>query len=67
MSLQYAEDNSIPLVILVGESEVQDGVVKLRQTTTREEVTVNRGEVVEAAKRRLGKNNNDKLELKTGQ
>ncbi|XP_071547013.1 histidine--tRNA ligase, cytoplasmic isoform X2 [Panulirus ornatus] len=53
--LQYAEDNLIPLVVLIGESEVQEGVVKLRETLTREEVTVKREEMVATIKQRLAK------------
>ncbi|KAG7154442.1 Histidine--tRNA ligase, cytoplasmic-like [Homarus americanus] len=54
--LQYAEDNAIPLVVLIGESEVQEGVVKLRETATRAEVTIKREELVLAVRQRLGKN-----------
>lgn len=53
---QYAEDNSVPLVVLIGESEVQEGVVKLRETITREEVTVKREELIALIKQRLAKN-----------
>ncbi|XP_069171482.1 histidine--tRNA ligase isoform X4 [Procambarus clarkii] len=51
--LQYAEDNAIPLVVLIGESEVQEGIVKLRETATRAEVSVKREEMVTAIKQRL--------------
>ncbi|KAG0723290.1 Histidine--tRNA ligase, cytoplasmic [Chionoecetes opilio] len=51
--LQYAEDNKIPLVVLIGESEVEAGVVKVRTTTTREEVTVKREELVQTVKQKL--------------
>ncbi|OXB74271.1 UNVERIFIED_CONTAM: hypothetical protein H355_011723 [Colinus virginianus] len=36
--LQYCEDTGIPLVAIVGEQELKDGVVKLRVVATREEV-----------------------------
>lgn len=36
--LQYCEDTGIPLVAIVGEQELKDGVVKLRIVATREEV-----------------------------
>ncbi|XP_068233150.1 histidine--tRNA ligase isoform X1 [Palaemon carinicauda] len=51
--LQYAEDNGIPLVALIGESEVQEGIVKLRETTTRQEETVKREDFISAVKERL--------------
>ncbi|NXE84212.1 SYHC protein, partial [Cochlearius cochlearius] len=36
--LQYCEDTGIPLAAIVGEQELADGVVKLRDVATREEV-----------------------------
>ncbi|NXY78194.1 SYHC protein, partial [Glareola pratincola] len=36
--LQYCEDTGIPLAAIVGEQELTDGVVKLRDVATREEV-----------------------------
>lgn len=36
--LQYCEDTGIPLVAIVGEQELKDGVIKLRVVATREEV-----------------------------
>ncbi|NXT90467.1 SYHC protein, partial [Anhinga rufa] len=36
--LQYCEDTGIPLAAIVGEQELTDGVVKLRNVATREEV-----------------------------
>ncbi|NWH78476.1 SYHC protein, partial [Piaya cayana] len=36
--LQYCEDTGIPLAAIVGEQELKDGVVKLRDVATREEV-----------------------------
>ncbi|NWW85907.1 SYHC protein, partial [Rhynochetos jubatus] len=38
--LQYCEDTGIPLAAIVGEQELSDGVVKLRDVATREEVRV---------------------------
>lgn len=35
--LQYCEDRLIPFVVIVGERELQEGVVKLRNVKTREE------------------------------
>ncbi|XP_040975172.1 dead end protein homolog 1 isoform X6 [Aquila chrysaetos chrysaetos] len=39
--LQYCEDTGIPLVAIVGEQELKDGVVKLRVVATREETWTN--------------------------
>uniref|UniRef100_A0A452J5R7 histidine--tRNA ligase n=1 Tax=Gopherus agassizii TaxID=38772 RepID=A0A452J5R7_9SAUR len=50
--LQYCEDNGIPLVAIVGEQELKDGVVKLRVVATREEVDVRRENLIEEIKRR---------------
>lgn len=36
--LQHCEENGIPLVAILGEQELKDGVVKLRVVATREEV-----------------------------
>lgn len=36
--LQYCEDMGIPLAAIIGEQELSDGVVKLRDVATREEV-----------------------------
>ncbi|KAF2368285.1 Histidine-tRNA ligase [Trinorchestia longiramus] len=44
--LQYAEEHGIPVVVGVGESEVQEGVVNVRCTTTRQETKVPRAELV---------------------
>uniref|UniRef100_A0A8C6JGL5 histidine--tRNA ligase n=2 Tax=Melopsittacus undulatus TaxID=13146 RepID=A0A8C6JGL5_MELUD len=50
--LQYCEDTGIPLVAIVGEQELKDGVVKLRVVATREEVNVRRESLVEEIKMR---------------
>jgi len=42
---QYCEENSIPFSVVIGESELQSGVVKLRNTVSREEVEVPRDEI----------------------
>lgn len=36
--LQHCEEAGIPLVAILGEQELKDGVVKLRDVATREEV-----------------------------
>jgi histidyl-tRNA synthetase len=35
--LQYCEDRQIPFALIIGDSELQRGVVKLRTVATREE------------------------------
>jgi len=51
--LQYCEDNGIPLAVVLGESEIAAGVVKLRDIVTRAEVEVKRDEMVDAINSRL--------------
>lgn len=36
--LQYCEESGIPLVAILGEQELKNGVVKLRNVATRDEV-----------------------------
>lgn len=38
--LQYCEETGIPLVAIIGQQEMNDGVVKLRDVATRKEVRV---------------------------
>merc|ERR1719356_1320522 len=45
--LQYCEDNGIPLAVVLGESEIAGGVVKLRDIVTRAEVEVKRENMIE--------------------
>lgn len=35
---QYCEENGIPLAVILGQSEIEAGIVKLRNVATREEV-----------------------------
>ncbi|XP_072204358.1 histidine--tRNA ligase, cytoplasmic-like [Excalfactoria chinensis] len=51
--LQYCEDTGIPLVAIIGEEELKDGVVKLRDVATREEVDIPREELAAEIRRRL--------------
>ena len=51
--LQYCEENGIPLAVVIGESELEKGVVKLRSIASREEVEVGRGELVAFIRTRL--------------
>nr|KAF6346638.1 hypothetical protein mPipKuh1_006059 [Pipistrellus kuhlii] len=50
--LQYCEEAGIPLVAIIGEQELKDGVVKLRAVASREEVDVRREDLVKEIKRR---------------
>lgn len=51
--LQYCEDSQIPYSIIIGEDEVKNGTVKLREITTRVEETVQRDHIVEVLKKKL--------------
>ncbi|XP_039182009.1 histidine--tRNA ligase, cytoplasmic-like isoform X2 [Crotalus tigris] len=55
--LQYCEETGIPLAIIVGEQELNDGVVKLRDVVTRKEVNIPQENLIEEIKRRLEKYN----------
>ncbi|XP_016161033.1 PREDICTED: histidine--tRNA ligase, cytoplasmic-like isoform X2 [Ficedula albicollis] len=51
--LQYCEDTGIPLAAIVGEQELADGVVKLRDVATRQEVDIPREKLIDEIRRRL--------------
>ncbi|ESO08078.1 hypothetical protein HELRODRAFT_156647 [Helobdella robusta] len=51
--LQYCEENKIPIAVIVGEAELEKGVVKLRKVKTREERDVPRSELVSAIREEL--------------
>merc|ERR1719153_1926700 len=51
--LQYCEETGIPLAVVLGESEIAKGVVKVRNISSREEVEVPRGELVASLRLRL--------------
>lgn len=36
--MQYCEENQIPFALIIGEDEIKNGTVKLRDVTTRAEV-----------------------------
>lgn len=38
--LQYCEENQIPFSVIIGEDEVKEGIVKVREITTRTEVSL---------------------------
>ena len=51
--LQYCEEESIPLALVIGDSELQQGVVKLRIVETRQEINIPRDELIKELKSRL--------------
>lgn len=51
--LQHCEENEIPWAIIIGEQEVEKGVVKLRDVITRQEEEVKREDLVEEIIKRL--------------
>ncbi|KAM4678514.1 histidine--tRNA ligase, cytoplasmic-like isoform 1-T1 [Discoglossus pictus] len=50
--LHHCEETGIPLVAIIGEQELKNGVVKLRVVTTREEVVIPRENLIEEIKKR---------------
>ncbi|XP_007430703.1 histidine--tRNA ligase, cytoplasmic-like [Python bivittatus] len=55
--LHYCEETGIPLAIIIGEEELNNGVVKLRDVVTRKEVNIPQENFIEEIKRRLEKYN----------
>lgn len=51
--LHYCEDTGIPLVVIVGEQELKEGVIKLRSVASREEVAIKREHIVAEIQKRL--------------
>lgn len=51
--LQHCEENGIPLAVVLGESELKRGVVKIRNITSREEREVQRNDLVQELKQRI--------------
>ncbi len=45
--LQYCEERAIPLALIIGDSELEQGVVKMRVVTSREESLIPRNQVVD--------------------
>jgi len=50
--LQYCEENSIPLAVVLGDSELERGVVKLREVLTRKEDEITIDSLAEEIKKR---------------
>ena len=55
--LQYCEETGIPLAVIIGESELQKGIVKLRVIETREETEIPRNELVQILKSKIAELN----------
>jgi len=51
--LQFCEDTGIPFAIVIGESELAAGIVKLRNIASREEVEVKRSELIATLKQKF--------------
>ncbi|XP_061378966.1 histidine--tRNA ligase, cytoplasmic isoform X1 [Danaus plexippus] len=51
--LQHCEENGIPLAVILGESELKRGLVKIRNIATRQEDEVPREKLVEELKNRI--------------
>jgi len=51
--LQYCEDQGIPLAVVVGESEIEKGVVKIRVIETREEEEVSRDQMITVLRNKI--------------
>ncbi|XP_075397795.1 histidine--tRNA ligase, mitochondrial isoform X2 [Tenrec ecaudatus] len=51
--LHYCEHTGIPLVVIIGEQEMKEGVVKLRSVASREEVAIKREHLVAELQKRL--------------
>ncbi|XP_055590584.1 histidine--tRNA ligase, cytoplasmic isoform X2 [Uranotaenia lowii] len=53
VQLQYCEENKIPYAIVLGDGELERGVVKLREITTRKEEEISIDSLVEELRKRL--------------
>uniref|UniRef100_A0A8C7B4M4 histidine--tRNA ligase n=1 Tax=Neovison vison TaxID=452646 RepID=A0A8C7B4M4_NEOVI len=51
--LHYCEHMGIPLVVIIGEQELKEGVIKLRSVASREEVAIKRENLVAEIQKRL--------------
>lgn len=51
--LQYCEDNGIPIAVMIGSGELEEGNVKIRNVATREETLVPRSQMVDKVKKVL--------------
>lgn len=53
VQLQTCEEQGIPWAIVIGQSELEKGIVKLRNVTSREEIEVDRASLVDVLKKKL--------------
>ncbi|XP_011795050.1 PREDICTED: probable histidine--tRNA ligase, mitochondrial isoform X4 [Colobus angolensis palliatus] len=51
--LHYCESTGIPLVVIIGEQELKEGVIKIRSVASREEVAIKRENLVAEIQNRL--------------
>ncbi|XP_021562949.1 probable histidine--tRNA ligase, mitochondrial isoform X4 [Carlito syrichta] len=51
--LHYCENMGIPLVVIIGEQELKEGIIKLRSVASREEVAIKRENLVVEIQKRL--------------
>ncbi len=51
--LQYCEENQIPFSVIIGEDEVKNEMVILREISTRTEEKIPRDKIVEELKKKL--------------
>lgn len=51
--LQHCEENGIPLAVVLGESELKRGIVKIRNIKTRQEDEIPRDKLVEELRARI--------------
>jgi histidyl-tRNA synthetase len=49
----YAKESRIPLMVIVGEQEIKEGVVQLKDLEASNDVSIPRGEFVQELRRRL--------------
>ena len=60
---QHAEKHLIPWIVVVGESELAEGIVKVRHTQTQEEVTVQRTDMISHLQSLLCESSDQKTEV----
>ena len=54
--LEFALDNGIPLVLFIGENELKDGVVQIKELNTETQTEVQRSELIPQVKKFIEKN-----------
>lgn len=53
---QYCEDSKIPFAVIIGDDEIKNNTVKLKDMVTRDEETVSRDQLVDVLKKKLNIN-----------